>query len=68
MKSVDHNELEIMDSWMETIAESNVGDLLIDLSEVGLDNIVDNELVKEVPVIKTVVSVYKLGHTLRERS
>ena len=50
MKSVDHNELEIMDSWMETIAESNVGDLLIDLSEVGLDNIVDNELVKEVPV------------------
>ena len=68
MKSVDYNELEIMDSWMETIAESNVGDLLIDLSEVGLDNIVDNELVKEVPVIKTVVSVYKLGHTLRERS
>lgn len=22
MKSVDHNELEIMDSWMETIAEA----------------------------------------------
>ena len=57
-----------MDSWTETIAESSVGDILIDLSEVGLDNIVDSELIKEVPVIKTVVSVYRIGHTLRERS
>ena len=65
---MNQNEIEIMDSWTETIAESSVGDILIDLSEVGLDNIVDSELIKEVPVIKTVVSVYRIGHTLRERS
>ncbi len=65
---MNHSEKEIIDSWSETIAESNVGDILIDISEVGLDSIVDSELIKEVPVIKTIVSVYKLGHTLRERS
>lgn len=65
---MSQNEIEIIDSWSKTIAKSNMSDILIDLSEVGLDNIVDCELIKEVPVIKSIVSVYKIGHTLRERS
>ena len=58
----------LVDSWVETIAKRDLTDVLANLSEVGLDTITENEIIKEIPVVSTVVSVYKIGHTLRERA
>lgn len=37
------------------------------LGEVGLDMILEEGVLKEVPLLSTVVSVYKIGNTIRER-
>lgn len=67
-RNMEEENLSLVDSWSETIANSNLGDLLIDLSEVGLDAVTENEFIKDIPIISTVVSLYKIGHSLRERS
>lgn len=66
--SVKELSVPLVDSWVETIAKRDLADILADLSEVGLDAITENEIVKEIPVVSTVVNVFKIGHTLRERA
>ncbi len=36
-------------------------DLAQDYSELGLDSFLDNEIIKEIPVVKTIVGVIKGG-------
>ena len=36
-------------------------DLSIDYSEIFLDDLLDNEVIKEIPIVKTVVGVIKTG-------
>ena len=66
--NIEEENLSLVDSWSETIAKSSLGDLLIDLSESGLDAVTENEIIKDIPIISTVVSLYKIGHSLRDRS
>ena len=38
-----------------------------DLVEIGLDAIMENELLKSVPILRTVISLYKIGDSILER-
>lgn len=38
-----------------------------ELAEIGLDSIMDEGMLKEVPFLSTVVSLYKIGTSLKER-
>ncbi len=42
-------------------------DLAIDYSEIALDTIFDEEILEEIPIIKTIVSTYKIGNSIKER-
>lgn len=42
-------------------------DMAFDYAEIGLDSIVENDALSEVPIVKTVLSFYKVGVSLRER-
>jgi hypothetical protein len=42
-------------------------DLLEKYSEIGIDYILDNDIISEVPVVKTLASVVKIGLNLKER-
>ena len=44
-------------------AESAITGIL----EVGLDSILDDGLLKDIPLLSTVISVYKIGHSIKER-
>lgn len=46
----------------------NLSDVLSDLSEVELDNILNNDFVKDIPVISTAAHICKAVHGIRERS
>ena len=52
---------------MSDSISNEVGGAAEGLLEVGLDALMDDGLLKEVPILSTVVSVYKIGHTLKER-
>jgi hypothetical protein len=38
-----------------------------DLVEVGLDAVMDDGILKDIPILSTVVGLYRIGHTIRER-
>lgn len=38
-----------------------------DIVEVGLDAIIDDGILKDVPILSTVISLYKIGDSIRER-
>lgn len=42
-------------------------DLALDYAEIGLDSIIENDALSEIPIVKTVLSFYKVGVSLRER-
>lgn len=38
-----------------------------DLLEVGLDSIMTDDLFRDIPIISTAISIYKIGYTIKER-
>lgn len=42
-------------------------DLSIDLTEFALDNVFENEAVKEIPIIKSIIAVANIGLAIKER-
>lgn len=56
----------IVESTANTIANYNL-EMAIDLSEIGLDNFLDDSILKEVPLIKTAYSLARTGFAIREK-
>lgn len=46
---------------------SEAGSAIADILEVGLDSIFEDSLLKEVPLLSTATSLYKIGHSIKER-
>ena len=59
-------ELSLTAAFEKSI-ESNASELIGDLAEVGLDTVLEDGVLKEIPIIKTVISLYKIGRTIRDR-
>lgn len=59
-------ETEIIESVGNTILESNK-DLLMDISEIGIDFVFDESPLLELPIVKTVYSITKTGLAIRDR-
>ena len=58
----------LSDPWLETLKKSDLGDLLVDLFDSGLDAITNNVFIQRIPILKSVVTVFKLGNSVRERA
>lgn len=46
---------------------ADLSDTITGIAEVGLDQFLDDGILKEVPVLSTVIGLYKVGHTLKDR-
>lgn len=60
-------ELELVDSWSESLISSDVESIITNISEVCLDAVLEDGIVKDIPFISSVVSIYKIEHTIKER-
>lgn len=61
---MEENALSI--SFFESIMD-NALDCLTDAAELGLDAITEDETIKSIPIVSTVVSVLKIGKSIQER-
>ena len=52
---------------LENSLSSDICDTVGDLAEVGLDAVMDDGILKDVPILSTVVGLDRIGHTIRER-
>ncbi len=50
----------------DTLAENTL-DIISDIAEVGLDAVLDDGLLKDIPIISTAVSLFKIGKTIHDR-
>ena len=53
-------------SLLKSVSEAGLNKITKDLVEVGLDQIIKNGVLKDIPVVNTLVSVLKTGIGLRE--
>jgi hypothetical protein len=65
MESTENQDL--VPSLIETLRSSDLAEIVQDFGEVALDSILDDDLVKEVPVIGTIVRLGKVSITIRDR-
>lgn len=52
---------------LENSLSSDICNTVGDLAEVGLDAVMDDGVLKDIPILSTVVGLYRIGHTIRER-
>lgn len=50
----------------ETLKSESV-DCISSLAEIGLDSILEDGLFKDIPIVSTVISLYKIGNSLKDR-
>ena len=50
---------------LEDSLTENLFDTVADLTEVGLDAVMDDGVLKEIPLLSTVAGIYKIGHTIK---
>ncbi|HET7117644.1 MAG TPA: hypothetical protein VFI29_14210 [Hanamia sp.] len=60
---MENNKIE---KAIERGLTENVFDLAIDYAELGLDTFMDNDAIKEIPIVKSVVGLVKGGIAIRE--
>lgn len=58
---------QLVPSFKDTLF-STTYDIVADYAEIGLDALLDNEVLKEIPVVKTLSSICKIGYNLHERN
>lgn len=56
----------LVTSFEDSISEE-VSGCVTELTEIGLDAIMDESLLKEIPFVSTAISIYKIGQSLKER-
>ena len=61
---MDENNLSF--SMSQSITEE-CSELVSSISEVTLDSVLEDGLLKDIPIIANAISIYKLGTSLRER-
>lgn len=52
---------------MQNSLTSEIPNVLINIAEAGLDTIMNEGFLKEIPILSTAVSLYKLGYSVNER-
>lgn len=54
-------------SLIQTISKSELPKLVTDYSEIQLDSVLDDGLVRDIPIIRSIVGLYKTTITIRDR-
>ena len=62
----DMNQKALAPAMYESITDE-VSDILCDIAEMGLDAIMDDAFLREIPFLSTAVSLYRIGTSIRDR-
>ena len=64
--SRENNRNASYEDIVNTGLSNPIVDLGIDYSEMGLDSFINSETVREIPVVKTIASLIKVGLSIKE--
>lgn len=58
---------EVLANAFENTLKEETTSVITDLVEVGIDSVIDDGILKDIPFLSTVISIYGIGKTIRER-
>ncbi|MCX5637033.1 MAG: hypothetical protein NTX52_04980 [Planctomycetota bacterium] len=64
---MDENPDKLEGKLVESFEAKELGDLAVVYAELGLDGILDEGIIKDIPILRTVVSLAKIGFNVRDR-
>jgi hypothetical protein len=64
---MNDNSNKIEGKLIESLEAKELGSLTIDYVELGLDSILDDGIIKDIPILRTAVSLVKIGLNVRDR-
>ena len=64
---MDKEILKPVDSFTQSLLCPELTDIGTDIAEIGLDSIMDNPLLKEIPIVKCLTAIWHTGISIRER-
>jgi len=64
---MDDNPNKLEGKLIESLEIKELGSLTANYAELGLDNILEEGVVKDIPILRTAVSLVKMGFNLRDR-
>ena len=59
--------MDVVTPMAESLFNDDMKDLSMDFLEVGLDSITDNEILREIPIVKTVCAIRKTSIAIKEK-
>lgn len=62
------NEIIALSDSMDASMKGEMADLFSNIGEVGIDAALNAGILRDVPIISTAVSLFRIGNTMRERS
>ena len=62
------DDIDIQVKKLPTLLGESLGDPVEDISELAIDAVIQNGLLKDIPIVGTIVGFCKLGMNLRERN
>lgn len=65
MNNRELQNTSINDAFSKELIDSSL-DLATDYSEIALDSILNNDLISEIPVVKSIVALGKVGISIKE--
>jgi len=66
MESFDSKEKELSKSLKDTISLSNLSEIGIEIAEVSIDSILKEGILKDFPIIGSLVAIWKTGVTIND--
>jgi len=57
----------VFQSFEETLKDTNLKNIVGDYSEVLIDSLIDDELLKEIPIVRTIINSFKFGINIKDR-
>lgn len=59
--------VDIQESFSKTISNSQLPDAFLDVGESTIDNLTDNPLIQQIPIVKTVLGLMQTGANIQDR-
>lgn len=68
LKGVVQRMNEIIPSFKQSLFDSDIKDTTIDLLECGIDSVITDGLLQEIPIVKTIVAIGKFAQNIADRN
>ena len=58
----------LINDFEYSVFDNSLSDVGIDYAELSIDSFVTNEIIKEIPILKSIIAICKIGYNIHERN